>query len=326
MQLVTSIGEIIARFNDMRISHPRADSIFDILDAMREGKRKSASGQQPAGSFFAESGYGKSTILTMYLERRVVDYCLEKGLFAKTKSREDILKEQRLVIYVSLPSSTTMKSLMTSLLVALGDPKPHAGSTDDKIHRADTLMRKLGVELLIIDEVDHLQLPLPRTNANREKASAAHNHLKNILLKGYPIMFVGIPESREKLFAEKQLARRERYKIKADVLKYTDQKDAELLREFCADLGIILQEKGIMREISDFLSGDILHCLYLAGGGLIGGIVGVVWKACEVAFAQGAPRVERDHLLEATEIYAIPTLISYNPFVHGARSLVPAIH
>ena len=40
MQLVTSIGEIIARFNDMRISHPRADSIFDILDAMREGKRK----------------------------------------------------------------------------------------------------------------------------------------------------------------------------------------------------------------------------------------------------------------------------------------------
>ncbi|WP_442210496.1 ATP-binding protein [Rhizobium sp. RAF36] len=310
----------------MRISHPRAKLVYDTLDTMREGKRLSpGSGEMVAGTYFADSGYGKSTIIRMYLERRVVDECYERGLFTRDTPRERVLARQRLVLHLTLPSATKMKALMQRLLAALGDPRPDQGANiEAQTFRAGMLMRKHKVELLIIDEVDHLRVPPPRHSTKRDEATSVHNHLKNLLIEGYPIMFVGIPEAHEKLFSEDQMLERDLYPISPQPLDYGKAEDHQLLMDFAADLGIILQEKGIMRDWSDFLSGDTLQCFFLASKGLLGTMVRVLWKAAEIAFEDGAMRVERKHLEMATDTFAIrKKYIDYNPFREGPKSTLP---
>lgn len=326
MDLVRSKGQIAARFLTMRINHPRANLVYETFDTMREGKRLTPSrNEMVAGTYFANSGYGKSTIIRMYLERQVVDECYERGLFTRDTSRERVLDRQRLVLHLSLPSATKMKSLMQGLLVALGDPCPDQGpNVDAQIYRAGKLMRKHKVELLIIDEVDHLRVPPPRDTTKRDEATSVHNHLKNLLIEGYPIMFVGIPEAREKLFGEDQMLERDLYPISPEPLDYSNAKDFQLLMDFAADLGISLREKGIMRDWSDFLSGDTLQCFFLAGKGLLGSMVRLLWKSAEIAFEDGAMRVERKHLEKATDTFAIrKKYIDYNPFREGPRSTMP---
>ncbi|WP_025660154.1 ATP-binding protein [Rhizobium sp. IBUN] len=326
MDLIRSKGQIAARFIAMRINHPRANLVYETFDTMREGKRLTTGrNEMVAGTYFANSGYGKSTIIRMYLERQVVDECYERGLFTKDTTRERVLERQRLVLHVSLPSNTKMKGLMQKLLGALGDPRPDAGpNIEAQIHRAEKLMRQHKVELLIIDEVDHLRVPPPRTTTKRDEATSVHNHLKNLLIAGYPIMFVGIPEAHDKLFAEDQMLERDLYPISPVALDYANKDDFQLLMDFAADLGISLKEKGIMREWSDFLSGDTLQCFFLAGRGLLGSMVRLLWKAAEIAFEDGAMRVERTHLERATDTFAIrKKYIDYNPFREGPRSTMP---
>ncbi|QPB18545.1 ATP-binding protein [Rhizobium sp. 007] len=326
MDLVRSKGQIAARFLAMRIDHPRADLVYETFDAMREGRRLTPGrNEMVAGTYFADSGYGKSTIIRMYLERQVVNECYERGLFTRSTPRERVMDRQRLVLHVSLPSNTRMKGLMQKLLSALGDPRPDSGpNVDAQIYSAEKLMRQHKVELLIIDEVDHLRVPPPRSTTKRDEATSVHNHLKSLLIAGYPIMFVGIPEAHGKLFSEDQMLERDLYPISPDALDYANEKDFKLLMDFAADLGIILKEKGIMREWSDFLSGDTLQCFFLAGKGLLGSMVRLLWKAAEIAFEEGAMRVERTHLERATDMFAIrKKYIDYNPFREGPRSTMP---
>ncbi|WP_165418674.1 ATP-binding protein [Rhizobium leguminosarum] len=322
MELVQSIGEIGARFLEMRISHPLSDDAFKQFDLMRETKRRSKPDtEQPGGTFFADSAYGKSTIVRMYLETRVVDDCLARRLFREGTPRDVVLKEQKLVIYVSLPPATKMKALVRRLLRALGDPRPGNGDLEDQIERAKLLMLKHGTELLIIDEIDHLRVPQPKSVSRKDEANSVQNHLKDLLIAGIPIMFVGIPEAKAKLFNERQIGRRSFRNVKSDVLKYEDDVHFQLILGFCADLGIILQEKGIMRDRSDFISGDTLPCLFEAGGKLLGGIVKVVWRAAEIAFEEYASSVTRAHLLAATDDASVPFYCTYNPFREGTRSV-----
>jgi hypothetical protein len=322
MAMVQSTGEIGTRFLEMRIAHPLADEAFKQFDLMRETKRLSKHGtEQPGGTFFADSSYGKSTIVRMYLETRVVDDCFDRELFPTGTPRDVVLEDQKLVIYISLPPATRMKALLIRLLQALGDPRPDKGDVESQVNRAKTLMRRHGTELLIIDEIDHLRVPQPRNLSRKDEANSVQNHLKDMLIAGIPIMFIGIPESAEKLFSERQIGRRSFRKVRAEDLDYANDTHRELLLGFCADLGIILQEKGMMRERSDFISGDTLACLFEAGGKLLGGIVKVVWRATEIAFESNAPSVRRDHLLAATDEASMPFFCSYNPFRDGARAI-----
>jgi hypothetical protein len=131
-------------------------------------------------------------------------------------------------------------------------------------------------------------------------------------------MFVGIPEARGKLFNEKQNVRREMHRIDIPVLSYSNAKHHEIFKDFCADLGIILQEKGIMPEISNFLGGEkleILACLFEASEKLMGGVARIVEKASEYAFEEGSPRVERRHLEEACDFQL--GFSKRNPFREG---------
>lgn len=318
MELVQSLGDLYSRFGAMRIVHPFAERAFRTLDAMRECKRLSRRREeQLAGTFFADSHAGKSTTIRMYLETVIAPECIARGMFPVGASVDDVLELQKIVLFIELPPDTTLKGLMISVLRALNDPNPTYGDVDRMIDRVGVLMRQHNVELLIFDEIDHLKVPLPRTHAQSTQATKVHKHLKSLLRQGYPIMFVGIPEARKKLFEEKQAVRREMHRIDIPVLNYSNEEHHRIFMDFCADLGIILQEKGIMREVSDFLGDDleIMACLFEASERLLGGVVRIVEKASEYAFVEGAPRVERWHLENATDFQL--GFSRRNPFRNG---------
>ncbi|KKZ86589.1 ATP-binding protein [Rhizobium phaseoli] len=321
MELVRDKGEIGARITAMRILTPLAEDVFQELDALRACKRNAKAGEeQPAGCLFAESQYGKSEAIKMYIETRVVDDCFARGLFPMTTSRERATELQKLVLHVSLPENTRIKSMMMWLLVALNDPQPARGTVEQQVHRAHKLMQLHRTELIVFDEVNHLRTPKNIAASTKDDAHSVHNHLKGLLIRGYPIMFVGIPEAEEKLFQERQIKRRMMHRVEPRVLEYRDDVQKAIFHDFCSDLSISLVEKGITEEFSNFISDDILAGLFEASGGLLGGVVRIVWKASELAFLDRSRRVERDHLSKAVSRIAVGVFCDENPFVSATTN------
>ncbi|MGO7786632.1 TniB family NTP-binding protein [Rhizobium ruizarguesonis] len=317
MELACEVGEIGPRMLDLRIMTPLAQDIFKKLDILRSCKRNAKPGsEQPAGCLFADSQYGKSEAIKMYIETRVVDECFARGLFPIGTPREDVVNQQKLVLHVSLPENTSIPAMLMWLLTALGDPTPASGTIPQQVYRAHKLMKRLGTELIVFDEVNHLKTPKSMASATEEEAHTVHNHLKGLLIKGYPIMFIGIPDAEEKLFREKQIKRRMMYRVKPRVLVYECDVDKELFRDFCSDLSISLVEKGIMEQYSDFQSDDILACLFDASAGLLGGVFRIVWNAAELAFDDGSRHIHLRHLSEAVDNIAVGVFCTENPFAH----------
>ncbi|KSV87550.1 TniB family NTP-binding protein [Sinorhizobium sp. GL28] len=300
MEMVTSKGQIEALFRSMRIIHSLAEKAFDELDQMRECKRLSEDGEeQLAGTLFADSHAGKSTTMRMYLETRIYPECIARGLFKPGTPMAHVLKLQKLVLFIEIPPETRVKALISAVLKALDDPTPTKGDVDDMIYRAEILLRKHKVELIIFDEVGHLTIP----KKAGDQAMRIHNHLKSFLRKGYPVAFVGIKEARAKIFNEKQIERREMNDIEYPELDYSIDADKNTFRDFCADFAISLLEKGITRELSDFIGEKdvILAPLFQASLGLFGGVARIAEKACKLVFDEGAPRIEVRHLEEAVD-------------------------
>jgi Bacterial TniB protein len=59
------------------------------------------------------------------------------------------------VLYVPIPGAPTNKSLATQLLRSLGAPSAESGSASEQFARFETLARRAGVQLVLLDEMHH---------------------------------------------------------------------------------------------------------------------------------------------------------------------------
>lgn len=59
------------------------------------------------------------------------------------------------ILYVKTPSKPTVKGLVELLLQAIGDPKFHIGTENNKTMRLFTLMQSTGTMMIMIDEFQH---------------------------------------------------------------------------------------------------------------------------------------------------------------------------
>lgn len=60
------------------------------------------------------------------------------------------------VVMISIPSPATQKSIIVELLAALGDPCAEKGTNSVQTLRLKNFIKKCGVELIILDEFQHL--------------------------------------------------------------------------------------------------------------------------------------------------------------------------
>jgi hypothetical protein len=315
-------GNILAEFESMRIDHGRLPDAFDVFDSLRVTKRKAPYQPKRWSSIFAPTGSGKSTAIRMYLENVVAKEAVKRGLFPADMDKFEIASKQKIVPHVTLDGVTKIKNLMQKILLALG--RSAKGTTADLTREVYDHLREPMVELLIIDELQHL---LPKNDKDKrppdagDEPTAITDTLKSMLIEGcVPMVFVGIDEARPVIFTSQQLAGRNVRQIDYSCLDWTIPTERKVFLNYCGNVGLKLKQHGLFEQASNFLLGDTPACLHATSGGRLGMVSRIVEQAALIAADEEAPEVLREHLEKAVDRWAIPTkIIDYNPFRGGVR-------
>jgi Cdc6-like AAA superfamily ATPase len=243
------------------------------------------------------TGSGKSTVKTQYAERfpRIVE---EERTFIK-------------VLVVDTPSSPTVRSLVTTMLVALEDPKSHKGTAEEKTERLYKLILGCGVELLIIDEFQHF---LDRGRFS--EACTVTDWLKNLInYTNIPVVVIGLPRSAFVLEINEQLRRRFSSR---NLLEPFTFEHIDAVQEFRALMQAIQQQLPIpCIAMSDY---ETAKRFYIATHGLMDYLAKIVDGAIQIAFTRRLEEVDLRTFAESfkeTVWSECPTEL--NPFSENSR-------
>nr|WP_314258448.1 ATP-binding protein [uncultured Devosia sp.] len=314
-------SQILAVFRKLRVKHPRLDVFNEVCDDLRDTTGDGEPKQ--FATLFAPSHVGKSTAVRNYQEKVAVPAAVSRGLVPSDLPLDEQVKRQKLVVHVTLEGGATPRSLCADILAALGDPRSARGTKNLMLRRVYDLLAELGVELLVIDEIQHLAVSKHRStddtdlrSIERSRTSEVTDTLKAMLIRGVvPMLFVGIEEARPYLLDDIQLALRCHEEIDFGELSWEDPEERQTFIDFVGRLGIHLAKEGLFPERANFLAHDIPACLHEASLGRLGIACRIVAKACMHAAKAKVETVTRDHLSKAVDTFAIPRgIVTTNPF------------
>lgn len=202
------------------------------------------------------SGVGKSTL--------VKEYVRELESVKKTEAGH------RSVLIVEIPSSPTKKNLATAMLTAMKDPyaDSRTHSAETKFSRIILLLRSLAVEVVVLDEAQHL------VDYKRNAAYEAADWIKSLMNEtGITFVLVGLKRTEGLLWANEQLRRR--FSATVDYNRFT-------LTEACwaqfATLLLGIRDLLPVASIS-FSDKKIIQRFYLASFGLIDYLIKILDRA-----------------------------------------------
>lgn len=122
------------------------------------------------------------------------------------KTENDINKTIIPIFYLEIPSPATVKSVASSMLKALNDPAPFAGTTAQLNHRLITLLKACETKLIFMDEFHHL---FDLQTSTKRMNTVVCNWIKTLINEtGICFCLVGLPEFESLLKMDTQLARR----------------------------------------------------------------------------------------------------------------------
>lgn len=139
------------RIEDLYVEHPEVKRIWKRIDRIREITKRGADNDESPNNLFIEgySGAGKTQCLKKYVRNNPSTTIYDEECNVKI----DITP----VLYMKLPVPFTYKGFYNNILKSIEPNYPHLNNDVDSIkHQAFSLMMKLQVEVLIIDEMDYL--------------------------------------------------------------------------------------------------------------------------------------------------------------------------
>lgn len=239
--------------------------------------------------------------------------------FILQKTREEILRANLMctespnpyqVLYLGLEVRITVKMMCSALLQKLGDPYSHKGNSDEVKLRTKEFMEHRGVELLIIDEVQHLA-------SDTMHNADVTDEIKRFLDAGIvPVVMAGNEASRPFFERNPQLASRLGTPLELSPVEATKTGQLSAFKTFCADLDEAMLAAGCVRKRSGLSQPEQLSGLLAASGGHIGRVCRIVEAALEHASLRDADLVEVYDLSFAVDTFAIPQgYVSTNPFL-----------
>lgn len=295
------IAEKIAAFKTIFIPYPPHTEFHEACDYLIKLGRATRGQAQSGLRTLALTGSGKTTAAKAFVR-----------LFEAKHPRTDTYVP---VVLIALESATTPKKLMMSILDFFGDNYSSAGNEQTLKKRVKACFERFGAELLIIDEVQHL-------NTRYSAQNDVTDSLKRLLDDGVvPIAFLGTEEAHDLFTRNLQLSGRLIAPCDFDKLKIESERDRSLLAGYVTLLERALVEKGILSRPSDLNDPWVLGCLFTVSDGVIGRISKLVIAALEVALARDATRLEIEDLAVAVDRWAIPNnFCQANPFLGGRPS------
>lgn len=247
----------------------------------------------------ADSGFGKTKLLKQY-----------QALFPR-----QILANKPIipVLYVVFPSSPSSLSIVSAILLALGDPLAlkKGESAALKTHRLFKLLEDCKVEVILMDEPHHVDI-----SNNYLEFYIAQNWLKNLISIG-KVAFVasGLPHSTNIFHSNIELKRRFLKQVTLTRFTFTDESSFEefrsILKKFESLLPfnceIPLYERNLARRI-------VIAC-----GGLLDYLAKLLDGAVHIGQFMRKPIINVDVLAASFREYIwVDVPEKLNPFCPGS--------
>ena len=317
-----------AEFKTFRIPLPHVRRIQKELEFHRGVGLRSKGKPQKILAIVGPSHSGKSTVVHDWRE----------GLAVQGGIGHD---NPHAVLHVELTQHSTVKTMAADIALKLGADalpvetvqdamrsKPRRRTSADvaeskvtglMMHMAARALHNAGVELLVIDELNHLMRGDKAVQTRWEVTEA----LKWLVDQGIcPVVVMGIRKIQSVIEAtnNSQVANRQLMPIYIEPADMGREDQAKQFVNYCAALDVLVVEHGILAERSDLALGATLMNLYDVSKGILGRVSRLVEVATQLAIDRGHERLKVEDLSDATEGYAMRLkLTNRNPWVGGAR-------
>ncbi|MCW3491344.1 TniB family NTP-binding protein [Dethiobacter alkaliphilus] len=268
-----SVSQRYKYIKDLVITHPKMD---EILNAVSECHRNSLSGIEPeCMSIFGPTRVGKSTIAKQYLNRNR-SYNTNRNI--GTGPNEVLMPASVTcipVLYTVVECPAAIGGVVSSMLEGLGHPMSSMRmSIHDKTAQLKILIQNCGVELIILDEVQHF--------VDREKKKLlleSSDWLKTLIINlNIPIILMGTLEA-EKIFTNQQLNGRFLNRYNLLPFNYdneTERTDFRMLLQIIDDNLPLLEESSLGDT-------EMYKPIYLATGGRIALVMELIKRSTLLA-------------------------------------------
>lgn len=229
--------------------------------------------------------------------------CL-KRFAGKYPDRHEELRDVHPILFVDVPSTCTVKNLAEEILIQLNDPPTSMGTLGHYTARVHHQMRMQGVQMLILDECQHLV----QGNATAKQVANWVKHLLNERVA--TVVLSGTPEMLAVLEASKELKRRCLGIVTLNPLDWNNPFDFKMFHTFLANY-----EKQLPFPAPSCLTAPAMALrFYSYSKGVIGVVVQVIIKATIIALHRGKERLDDEVLLQASDSLLVPSERPNNPF------------
>jgi type II secretory pathway predicted ATPase ExeA len=276
----------------IHISYPRLTEIEQKIKHCHEFSKMSA---EPVNLLVqGETGTGKTTCNHRY-EKKFPRYETEDGTIVP-------------VLSTAIPVPATVKSLVTKLLLKLGDPWAERGSVLNQTLRIKRLMKACRVELIILDEFQHF---IDRDS--QKILQTVSDWLKDLLNETkIPIVLIGMPNSERILEANRQLKRRFSVRINIDPFGWETAEQRQDFRKFLrmVDMNLPLLKRSNLADV------ETAFRFFHASDGIVANVMQVARRATVLAIERSMDKLDLSVLAEAYEDrLAMSNSKKENPFL-----------
>lgn len=284
----------IARFKSVFIPYPLHIHLHERCDYLRQLGVLTKGQPQMGLRALGPGGSGKSAAASAYM--------------AAVEARRPRTKTFVPVIKVDLERLATPRKLMMSMLYAFGDPFFDRGNELTLKRRVLEYFILLQTELLIVDEVQHL-------NYRNGLKNDVTDTLKGLLDAGViPIVFLGTEDAAPMFSRNLQLNGRLLSPCDLNPLNARSAIDRDLFARFVHKLEEVVVAQGVLPELSLLEAEGALPALFEVSGGVIGRVSRIFHVALEVAIRRGGHRLEVSDLSWAFDHWAVPqAFVARNP-------------
>lgn len=293
----------IAAFNAIYIHNPSHRKLLSALDQLMRLGMATPGQRQFAVRSLGPSGSGKTTTAEAF--QRIVARREETG-GANGKPHS--------VLIVPLESGCSVRSLWVSINLRLGETMIKRSDTEETLRqRAYRAIQRLGIKLIIIDEVQHLDTARGRGDVT--------DSLKRILDDGIvPLALLGVNDAEPMLRRNDQLANRMLPPADIVPLSAGQTQDRRDFEGFLSRLDAGMLQAKLVRRLSKFDEVLTAACLMEVTQGILGRATNLIRIAYRRSICRSADHVEICDLAWATSDWAIKqSLAVHNPFRSGLR-------
>lgn len=299
--LSAHVGWALAQFEDIVKPTPQQMTSVRQMNSLRVMSLNQPVGQMRRGvRYLHPSGAGKSTcakILTQHIDKQ----------YGNDPTRKSVL-------HVTLSTTGTPRSRASSILDALGDGYSTTGDAELLLKRVRQAIHDFKVELLIIDELNHIK--------GKGLATDAANTIKNILTLGWaPVVLMGTTDAEPLIKSNRELKVRCQSQV---FLRPYDPGDDLDIKHWGVLLDRIDEEMAKRKIIMHTIGlKSVARELCVASNGLVGEFHGIMLAALEAALSAGEPSVSHGRLIAAIDEWAVSDgTIDINPLVSAGLGSV----